>query len=363
MPVVNSGRPTAVPPPLNCDFWLRLANGRFRLLDQVPLAPVRLVVCKGSMLSSVAATSYYPGTSQQHPAGQLLECVRLSRVAAHHLAERIKRTDGAPVRSAFTVLPNKTAETTSPAPTSAALLRGGRGGEVKLKVELSALWIAVAEPYDVRLPGWAWAELVGLPDPRGRGARRVNAAIRQLAQHELIKSDGGRGIVNELTLLEETGTTQDYTPPGERIDELRRTGQDITDHLYFKVPNGLWTNGWIAALTGRGLAMLLVLLQQTAGAGREDREVWFSPRAAERRLHLSQETIKAGIGDLEQLGLVTVHRRPVTYNPLEPTRLRKTYTLHTTRLTHEEPTHPRELPEAVPTKTPPRRRRRDTKQP
>ena len=307
-------------------------------------------------------TSYYLGTSQQLHDAQLSECVHLTRVTAQHITERIKRTDGAPVRSAFAVLPSKKAQTSSPAPTSAALLRGGRGGEVKLKVELSALWIAVAEPYDVRLPGWAWAQLVGLPDPRRRGARRVNAAIRQLVQHKLVKSDGGRGVVNELTLLEETGTAQSYTPPGERIDELRRAGQDITEHLYFKVPNGLWTNGWIAALTGRGLAMLLVLLQQTAGAGREDREVWFSPRAAERRLHLSQETIKAGIEDLDELGLVTVNRRPVTYNPLEPTRVRKTYTLHTTRLTHGEPTHLGQLPDAVPTETRPRRRRSNTEQ-
>ncbi len=260
--------------------------------------------------------------------------------AGRQLLSRHQRKDGAPVRSSFAVLASKTPRESERVPTAAALLRGGRGGEVKLKVELSALWIAVAEPYDVRLPGWAWAKLIGLPDPRGRGARRVHAALRQLAKSHLIESPGGRGSVGQLTLRDETGSGDAYVPPGERVDELRKSGRDYSDHVYFKVPNELWTNGWLAALNGRSLAMLLVLLQQTAGEGRANREVWFSPRVAETRLRLSEDTRKAGIDDLRELGLVSVRRRPVTPDFLSSTRSRNTYTLHLDHLRRNIPPRP-----------------------
>jgi len=265
--------------------------------------------------------------------------------AGRLLLSRHQRNDGAPVRSSFAVLPSRTPRQSERVPTAATLLRGGRGGEVKLKVELSALWIAVAEPYDVRLPGWAWAKLIGLPDPKGKGARRVHAALRQLAKLHLIESPGGRGSVGQLTLLEETRTGKAYLPPGERIDALRQNNQDYSEHVYFKVPNELWTNGWLAALNGRSLAMLLVLLQQTSGPGRADREVWFSPRVAETRLRLSEDTRKAGIDDLKDLGLVSVQRRPVTPDFLSPTRARNTYTLHLDRLRQAGPQRP---PRSVP---------------
>ena len=115
-------------------------------------------------------------------------------------------------------------------------------------------------------------------------------------------------------------------------------GEDYADHLYFRVPNELWTRGWITALTGPALAMLLVLLQQSAGANRSEQELWFSPAVADRRFHLSEETRKRGLDGLHKLGLVTINRRPITSNnPLEATRLRNTYTLHTARLVTEEP--------------------------
>lgn len=100
---------------------------------------------------------------------------------------------------------------------------------MKLKIELSALWIAAGEPYDVELAGRAWARLIGLPDPGGRGANRVNAAVRQLISNRLVTAEGGRGSKRRLTLLDETGTGQRYIPPGERVGELKGAGEDYAD--------------------------------------------------------------------------------------------------------------------------------------
>ncbi len=94
------------------------------------------------------------------------------------LAERVRRPAGAPVQATFVSLqPNLASSGELPV---LARLRGGRGGEVKLKTLLSALWIGVAEPHDMTLPGRVWAQLIGLPDPGGRGAQRINSAVRQL---------------------------------------------------------------------------------------------------------------------------------------------------------------------------------------
>jgi hypothetical protein len=37
-------------------------------------------------------------------------------------------------------------------------------------------------PHDLAYPARAWATLLGLPDPAGRGARRINEAILWLEQ-------------------------------------------------------------------------------------------------------------------------------------------------------------------------------------
>jgi hypothetical protein len=51
------------------------------------------------------------------------------------------------------------------APPLATMLRGGRGGEVRLKLFLSMQLIAVAHPYDVTRTASYWAHLLSLPEP------------------------------------------------------------------------------------------------------------------------------------------------------------------------------------------------------
>ena len=54
------------------------------------------------------------------------------------------------------------------------------------KLYLALLWMAANPPYDVTFPARAWAELLGLPNPEGKGDRRVRDAIDWLADQGLI---------------------------------------------------------------------------------------------------------------------------------------------------------------------------------
>ena len=268
----------------------------------------------------------YPGNHRElHPGEASISAVEASITVALTWAERVDRK-AAPVRQRFVMRLSPEAEP----PPLAQLMRGGRGGEVKLKVYLSLLWAAVAEPYDVSLPGRVWAQLIGLPDPAGRGAHRVNSAFRTLVDSQLLRAKSQPGLPSRFFLLEETGTGRAYQPPGGRLVALKKAGKDFSDHIYLQVPATLWTHGWIARLSGPGLAMLLVLIAQAGGRNPED--LWFSPGVADQRFHLSAETRKRGLDQLVELGLTTVGRRPIARSVLDSTRLRNTYTLKLARL-------------------------------
>jgi len=196
---------------------------------------------------------------------------------------------------------------------------------VKLKLLLSVLWIAASEPYDVTMPGRIWAQLIGLPDPAGRGTHRISAATRQLNDKSFVRTEKRPGEPTRIVLLDETGTGGSYTSPGQRVAQLRRAAEDFEHDRYFRVPKEFWTNGWIAVVDGPATAMLLVLL--SLAAGRSDEEIWIAPEVADRRFHLSPETRKKGFDRLRDIGLVEVRRRPVT-RQLDTTRHRNVYTLN-----------------------------------
>lgn len=259
-----------------------------------------------------------PATSTD-PVAQSRE---LAAAIAARLGTPSRARLSAPVRQNFVVQ----AAADGPAPPLARLLHGGRGGEVKIKTLLSIIWIAVREPYDVRASAQVWARLIGLADPGGRGAARVNSALRQLVKNEYLRREATVGEASRFFLLEESGTGRPYTPPGRRVVELRSKEADFSEHRYLQVPTQLWTNGWLAELHGPGLAMLLALLAQASG--RDHRDIWFSPGVADERFHLSEETRKRGLDQLAELRLVTIRRRPIARQPWDSTRLRNTYTLN-----------------------------------
>ena len=66
-----------------------------------------------------------------------------------------------------------------------------------------------------------------------------------------------------VRLLDDRGTGTAYKVPGKALEQARETEQRGREHFYIKVPHAFWTAGWVARLSGPGVAMLLVLLSKT----------------------------------------------------------------------------------------------------
>ncbi|MEV8562555.1 hypothetical protein AB0478_40210 [Streptomyces sp. NPDC051917] len=81
-------------------------------------------------------------------------------------------------------------------------------------------------------------------------------------------------------------------------------------HRYIQIPQTFWTRGHIAVLSGAAVAMFLALLCENGGLG-QDVPLRFSPRDAEGRFALSEDTRSKGLRELGNAGLITTRRRPV----------------------------------------------------
>jgi len=273
-------------------------------------------------------TEFAPPTtpSIRTPTHETLEVARAIKA-------RLGKRDQAPVRVAF-IGANDSGRTEGQDPPLARVLRGGRGGEVRLKLELSFLWFAVNPPHDLTYPARVWALLIGLEDPEGRGTRRVRQAIAALANAKLIDVSDRPGQPNRITLLDEGGEGAPYRLPGAAYNAARGSGEQWR-HRYIQLPDTLWTNGWMAALSGAALAMLLVLF---AELGRKDPEVtdlWFSPSRASKVYGISEDTRSKGLRELRAAGLVSARRRAASRDVLDFKRVRNTYRLEMKRFDDE----------------------------
>jgi hypothetical protein len=115
-------------------------------------------------------------------------------------------------------------------------------------------------------------------------------------------------------------------------NRLRNTDPSAAKaHLYIRVPGGLWTQGWMSILSGPAVAMLIVLIYETARS--DVAAVWFSPSLADLRYALSEDTRGKGLLQLEQAGLITVRRRSVAPDGFDYRKVRNVYTLNRDRLT------------------------------
>jgi hypothetical protein len=244
------------------------------------------------------------------------------------LAERVRYRD-AQLRRSFV----RRGKSTKPTPLM-QMLRGGRGGEVRLKFYLSCLWIAVAPPHEVTYPARTWATLLGLPDPTVKGARRINDAAAWLEEAGYIRLQSGRGVPSTVRLLSETGNGRPYTLPGVKIQALAARKEPITRHIYDKVPHLLWTNGWMPALSGPALACLLVLLTlpRTAEGESAARGVWFTTSLLEDRYDMSDDTRQRGMRSLAQLGLIEKKSKVLARTSADFQRARSEYRLLLPRL-------------------------------
>lgn len=203
----------------------------------------------------------------------------------------------------------------------AQFLRGGQGGEVRLKLYLTMILIATKSPHkiDVEIPAATWAEMLNLSDPRGAGARRVSDALSWLAEHHFVELDSKRGRPPIVTLRSALGTGTPYK---------RGMGQ------YIKVPLGLWEKRWIYALSGRELGLLLILLDLQGGKDQKDPP--FVPARRRRQYGLSDDTWKRAQDRLVELGLLNVAQDKVG-GALEVHRLRNTFWIDVDQLDLDPP--------------------------
>lgn len=199
------------------------------------------------------------------------------------------------------------------------MLRGGRGGSVRLKLYLAIIWIAGGggkAPFDTSIPARAWAELLDLPDPERNGARRVTDAIAWLDARTMIQTVPQPGRPGRIILLHESGGGRPYPGhPGTRDDP------------YIRLPSEFWEYGWAAVLSGTAIAMLLLVLDW----GGEERPAWISPDMAARHYALSEDSRTAGVAELRRHRLITVGRQLVRPD-LGVSRMRNTYAADLDRL-------------------------------
>lgn len=266
---------------------------------------------------------------EQSDEGSVREPSEESLAIARLIKSKMGKRTQAPIRVSF-IGSYDSVRNPDEAPPLAKILRGGRGGEVRLKLELSFLWFAVNPPHDLTYPARAWATLIGLEDPEGRGTRRVRQATSALAAADLIKIVANPGQPNKIFLLDEGAEAQQYVLPGQAYNKSRGSGQEWRNR-YVQIPDTFWTNGWIAALSGAAVAMLLVLFAELGQKDASKTDLWFSPSAAKKIYGLSEDTRSKGLRELRRAGLVTARKKAASRDVLDFRRLRNTYRIQVER--------------------------------
>ncbi|KXF55386.1 hypothetical protein AXA44_37905 [Rhodococcus sp. SC4] len=184
-----------------------------------------------------------------------------------------------------------------------------------MKLFLALLWRCSSPPFATDKPARAWATLLDLEDPEGKGLRRVKSAMRTLADNNLIELSEQPGYPNVVTLRDESGSGSAYGLPssGYSFGKANRASKDdLAAHTYFKIPQRLWTEGHMQSLKGPGLVMLLILLAEQGGEGTK---IWFSTDEFPKRYNISHKTRAAGTKELIEMGLLTVERESLSAGP------------------------------------------------
>jgi hypothetical protein len=227
------------------------------------------------------------------------------------LVDRSKRKSGIQLPIGFV----RTEDPESPPPLT-RMLRGGRGGAVRLKLYLCMTLIASRPPYDIRsIPARAWAEALALPEPQSLGARRVSDAIKWMSDEKLIAVERGQGIAPTVTLLDPLRTGGKYSRP---------VGQ------YVSLPLGFWRQQWITVLSGSAVALLIVLLDLQGGR-KSPAQAPSLATGQRRRYSLSDDTWARATDELVRHDLLIV-RRVADGRDFDWRRMRNTYWIRKERL-------------------------------
>ncbi|MFF4891444.1 hypothetical protein [Micromonospora chersina] len=180
-----------------------------------------------------------------------------------------------------------------------------------MKLFLSLLWLARGRPDPVfGYPAQQLASLLGLPSPSGAGARRVREAFKWLEDEGFIALEPRPGEAGRIHMLDDAGSGRAYEAPGPLLARHRKRSQEQREkHFYVQLKREFWTEGWISHLSGAAISMYLAALHEERGKTGE--AVWISPRIGRERYDLSDETRGKGLGELVNLGLLNLGRRPV----------------------------------------------------
>ncbi|OLT40057.1 hypothetical protein BJF85_07030 [Saccharomonospora sp. CUA-673] len=204
---------------------------------------------------------------------------------------------------------------------------------------MSLLWVVHDDP-TLTFPARAWAELLGLDQPATAGARRIKNALRWLDANQFIDLESARGHDAIVHLLEDSGSGRRYELPGATYTRLRRSKPAAADaHRYIQLPRELWTNGWIGALSGPALTMLLVLWLETGKTIKhpDPKWVWLSPSMAHDRYGLSEETRLKGAQELTRLHLIRTSQRAVPPDAFQFRRGRNSHQVQQQVLVGQQP--------------------------
>jgi hypothetical protein len=197
---------------------------------------------------------------------------------------------------------------------------GGRGGQTRIALYLSLVWVAAAGDHGTTRPASFWASLLGLQDPEGAGSRVVRSTWTELERRRFVRVQPGayQGDVPTIWPLRDDGSGQPYSTP---------TGLD--GDTYRRIPESFWASLLPEGeLTGAGLVMYLAALR-TAGTRGSAENLTFSRRYVTETFGLGDSTRKAGLRNLTELLVLEAETRVAddAGDSLRRRRLRTVYEL------------------------------------
>ncbi|MBF6321563.1 hypothetical protein OG935_25370 [Nocardia cyriacigeorgica] len=238
---------------------------------------------------------------------------------------------------------------------------GGRGGAVAVKLYLALVWRSAKPPHHTALPARKWAQLLGLPDPETKGARRINDALRTLAAERLVQITREPGEPSTVRLLDESGSGAAYELPSTayfhaqdlaaktRSPERKKKYQAMMEaNRYSRIPQELWTKGHIQDMSSPALAMLLILMSNSRAS--EGAKIWWSTLNFPARYGISPATRARGTSELVRRKLLDVSKQLVPNSPNNTPAMAREKVRNVYTLINDATLPPTVLPE------PPRRR-------
>jgi hypothetical protein len=162
--------------------------------------------------------------------------------------------------------------------------------------------------------------MLSLSNPETTGGRRVSKAFGDLEKNGLVRRDRKPGYVPSTLVLDLSGAGSDWS------DRNLPTG-------YITLPPDLWRRGWIVALSGRALAILIVLRELTNG--RKTAKGTYVDPIRKRQYGFSDDTWTKATKELREAGLLDIEVSVSSFRG-EPRR-RNLYTLHIDRIKEFDP--------------------------